>query len=95
MAFMASFLPPILAERNRQDVGDERRLLHAEGGGAFELHPVVAELLEAARVLGGEGLLAEALDLGGGGAGLAQAQADRADEGETVPAAEADVDLGI
>src|SRR6185312_5467756 len=49
-------------------------------------HPLAAKLLEVIGVLGGEGFAAEALDVLGRGAGLAQAEADGAYQGVAVPA---------
>ena len=61
----------------------------------LETHPAVADLFEAAGVLGGEGFLREPVDLGGRGPGSPQPVADGAHEGVAVAAAQRNSDLWI
>ena len=61
----------------------------------LEEDPLLADLLQAMGVLGREGFLAEALDLGVWSARAPQAVPDRAHEGEPVPAPDGDSDIWI
>ena len=63
--------------------------------GRLEEDPLLADLLQAMGILGREGFLAEALDLGMRSARAPQAVPDRAHESEPVPAPDGDADIWI
>src|SRR5436853_3245652 len=90
MALIVLLLRPSKDRVSRVEAGKESGLRMG-----FQAHPAAADLFEAARILGGEGFLAEAVDLGGWSPGPPQAVANGAHQGVTVAAAQADPDLWI